>query len=132
MINNSWLVNMILIKDITTQAINNPLHPLIVSLLLVRMNHFPLKVVKNGDITNIIGETLNIVEGFINDMVLKTSQTDAPTVVKDNNKTTMVSKFGKAKPVVVHENNNGTMKLANTGLKFNNTLGAHIVNEKEG
>ena len=57
---------------------------------------------------------------------------DAPTVVEDNNKTTTVSKLGKVKPVVVHGNNNGAMKLADTGLKSNNTLGAHIVEEKEG
>ena len=72
-----------------------------------------------------------MVEGFINDMVSERSPTDAPTVVEDNNKTTAVSKFGKAKPVVVHENNNGAMKPADTGLKSNNTLGAHIVEEKE-
>ena len=47
-------------------------------------------------------------------------------------KTTVVSKLGKAKPFVVHENNNDTMKLADTGLKSNNTLSAHIVEEKEG
>ena len=57
---------------------------------------------------------------------------DAPTVVKDINETTTVSKLGKAKPIVVHENNNGAMKLADTGLKSNNTLGAHVVEEKEG
>ena len=73
-----------------------------------------------------------MVEKFINDMVLETSHTDAPTVVKDNNKATAASKLGKAKPVVVHKNSNGTMKLVNTGLKSNNTLGAHIIGEKEG
>ena len=79
-----------------------------------------------------MGDTLNMVEGFINDMVSETSHMDAPTVVEDNNETTTVSKLGKAKPVVVHENNNGAMKLADTGLKSNNTLGAHVVEEKEG
>ena len=69
------------------------------------------------------------VQGLINDMV---GYMNAPTVVKGNNEATAVSKFGKAKPLVVHENNNGTMKLANTRLKSNNTLGAHIVEEKEG
>ena len=73
-----------------------------------------------------------MVEGFINDKVSKTSHIDAPTMVKDNIKTTTVSKFGKAKPVVVHENNNGAMILADTGLKSNNTLGAHIVEENKG
>ena len=28
MVNNSWLMNMVLIEDITTQAIPNPIHPL--------------------------------------------------------------------------------------------------------
>ena len=55
-----------------------------------------------------------------------------PTMVKDHNETTMVSKLGKTKPVVVHENNNGAMKLVDTGLKSNNTLGVHIMEEKEG
>ena len=65
-------------------------------------------------------------------MVSETSHTDALIVVKDNNKTTTASKFGKTKPVVVHENNNGTVKLAETGFKSNNTLGSHILEEKEG
>ena len=73
-----------------------------------------------------------MMERFINDMILETSHIDAPTVVKDNNETTAMSKLGKAKPVVVHENDNGTMKLADTELKSNNTLGAHIVEKKEG
>ena len=73
-----------------------------------------------------------MVEGLINDIVSETSHMDTSTVVKDNNKMTAVSKLGKTKLVVVHENNNGAMKLADTGLKSNNTLSAHIVEEKEG
>ena len=73
-----------------------------------------------------------MVKEFINNMVSETSHTDAPNVVEDNNESTAVSKLGKAKPVVVHENNNDAMKLADTGLKPNNTLGAYIVEEKEG
>ena len=72
-----------------------------------------------------------MVEGFINDMALKASHTDGPIVVENNNQTTGMSKFGKAKPVLVHENSNGAVKLADTGLKSNNTLGAHIVEEQE-
>ena len=79
-----------------------------------------------------MGDTLNMVEGFINDVVSETSHMDAPIVVEDNNETTTVSKLGKTKPVVVHENNHGNTKLANTGLKSNNILGAQIVEEKEG
>ena len=78
-----------------------------------------------------MGNTLNMVEGFINDMVSESSYLGASTLAKRNNETTTVSKLGKAKPVVVHENNNGAMKLADTGLKSNNTLGAHVVEEKE-
>ena len=57
---------------------------------------------------------------------------DTSTVVKDNNDPTAASKLGKIKPVVVHENNNGNMKLTKTRLKSNNTLGDHIVEVKEG
>ena len=88
--------------------------------------------VENGDVTEIMGYTLNMVEGFINDMVLETSHMDAPTVIEDNNKTTTVNKLGKAKPVSIHENNNGAIKLADTGLISKNTLRAHIVEQKEG
>ena len=63
-----------------------------------------------------------MVEGFINDMISETSHTDAPTVVEGNNETTSGSKLGKAKPVIVHENNNGAMKLANTGAKSKTPL----------
>ena len=78
-----------------------------------------------------MGETLHMVKGFINDMVLETSHMDVPTVVEDNSETTAVSKLGNVEPVVVHKNDNGAMKLANTGLKSNNTLGAHIVERKK-
>ena len=64
-------------------------------------------------------------------MVPETNHIDAPTMVKDNNKTTTVSKLGKTKPIVVYENNNGAMKLADTRLKSNNTLSIHVVEEKE-
>ena len=58
--------------------------------------------------------------------------TNTTTTVKNNDRTTTSSKSKKAEPVVVHENNNGAMKLAETGMESNNTLGAHIVEEKEG
>ena len=57
--------------------------------------------------------------------------TNVPTAVENGNEATMVSKLGKAKPMAVHENNHGTTNLANTGLKSNHTLGAHIVEENE-
>ena len=42
-----------------------------------------------------MGETLNMMERFIKYMVSEISHMDAPTVVKDNNETTTVSKLGK-------------------------------------
>ena len=57
--------------------------------------------------------------------------TNTATVVENNNKTTTVSKSGKTTPVGVHENNDSAMKLADTGLKSNNTLGAHVRARKE-
>ena len=53
-------------------------------------------------------------------------------MAEDNNKMTTLSKLRKAKPVVVYENNNGVMELADTRLKSNKILSAHIVEEKEG
>ena len=71
----------------------------------------------------------NTTQGFINNMVDNTNTT---TVVENNNKMTTNSKLKKVEPVVVHENNHGAMKLAEIGMKSNNTLGAHIVEEKKG
>ena len=58
--------------------------------------------------------------------------TIVPAVVENGNKGTVASKLGKAKPVAIHDNNHGNTEFTNTGLKFNNILGAHIVKEKEG
>ena len=63
-----------------------------------------------------VGSDRNTVQGFINDMISERSNTDAPTLVEYNNKTTAASKLGKTKPVVVHENNNGNTKFVDTGL----------------
>ena len=49
-----------------------------------------------------MGKTLNMVEGFINDMVLETSHMEATTVVKGNNEAITAGKLGKAKPAIVH------------------------------
>ena len=70
----------------------------------------------------------NIVQGFINNRV---GNTNVPTVVENGNEATAVSKLGKDKPVVVHENNHGNTKLTDTELKANNILGAHIVEERK-
>ena len=69
----------------------------------------------------------NNVQGFTNDMV---GNTDGPNVIEGINKATATNKLGKVKPVVVHEINHGNAKLTNTELESNNTLSAHIVEEK--
>ena len=66
----------------------------------------------------------NTVQRSTNDMV---GNADAPTVIKGINKATAASKLGKAKPVVIYENNHGNTKLTDTKLDSKNTLGAHIV-----
>ena len=71
------------------------------------------------------GDTM---QGFINDMI---DNRRAPTVVKGNNKVTVAIKLRKTKPIVVHENKYGNTKLSTTGLKSNNNIGAHIVEENE-
>ena len=55
---------------------------------------------------------------------------DAPTVIEGIIKATAARKLGKAKLVVVHENNRGNTKLTDTELESNNTLGAHIVEKR--
>ena len=71
----------------------------------------------------------NTVQGFINDMV---GNINVLTVVKSSNKATATRKLGTAKSVIVQENNHDNTKLADTGLKSNNILGAHIVEENQG
>ena len=94
-----------------------------------------LRLINTSDLYGLIHDTINkfndryTVQEFINDMV---GNTDAPTVVKSIDKATTASIFEKAQPIVVQENNHGNTKLANPGFKFNNTFGAHIVEEKEG
>ena len=94
-----------------------------------------LCLINTSDLYRLINDDINMyndrntVQGFINNMV---GNTNVPTVVESNNVATAASKLGKVKPVVVHENNHGSTKLANTGLNSNNILGARIVEEKEG
>ena len=78
-----------------------------------------------------MGKTLNMVEGFINDMNLKSSYLQAPTIVEDSNETTNRNEMGDLKPTAVDENNNHNVELANTVLEANNILGAHVLKEKE-
>ena len=78
-----------------------------------------------------MGKNLNMVEGFINDMVSESSYMEDPTVVEGSNEMTTVIKLEKVEPVVVHENNDDGMKRADTGLESNNTVGAHVMEENE-
>ena len=70
----------------------------------------------------------NTTQGLINNMF---DNTNTATVVDNNIKTTTSNKAKKVKPIVVHENNNDAMNLAEAGMESNNTLGAHIVEEME-
>ena len=93
-----------------------------------------LRLIDTLDLYGLINDSINkyndcnTIQGFINNMI---GNTNTATGVKNNYKTTTISKSGKSKPVVIHENNNGAMKLADTGLKSKNTFGAHLVEEKE-
>ena len=66
----------------------------------------------------------NTTQGSINNMVDNTNTTN---VVDNDNKTTTSNKTKKAEPIILHENNNGAMKLAEAGMESNHTLGARIV-----
>ena len=76
-----------------------------------------LRLIDTSNLYGLINDGINnyndrdTMQGFINNMV---DNTNTATVVENNNKTTTISKSGKAKPIVVHENNNGAMKLADT------------------
>ena len=94
-----------------------------------------LCLINTSDLYGLINDSINkyndcnTVKGFTNDMV---GNTNVSSVVESSNKATAVSKLGKAKTITVHENNHGNTKLADTELKSNNILGAHIAEEKEG
>ena len=72
---------------------------------------FPPNIVGKEDVTKVMGKTHNMVEGFINDMLPKSSRLQAPTTVDNIN--------------------NNSVERANTVLKANNILGAHVMEEKE-
>ena len=70
-------------------------------------------------------------EGFISDMLPKSSYLEAPTILKDSNETTDGNKTEDLKPTAVDENNKNRVEHANTVLESNNILGAHVLEEKE-
>ena len=82
---------------------------------------FSSNKVKNGNVAEIMGNTFNMVEGFINNMVSESSYLGTPTA-EGSNETTTESEIGELKPVVIHENNNDGIKRANTRLEPNNIL----------
>ena len=63
-------------------------------------------------------------------MLPKSSYLDAPTIAEDINETTNGNEMGDLKPTAIDENNNNSVKRANTVLEPNNILGAHILEEK--
>ena len=79
-----------------------------------------------------MGNTLNMVEEFINDMVSESSYLETPTMAKGSNETTTVSEMRKVKTVVVHENNNDGIKRADTGLEPNNMVPTSWKKGKDG
>ena len=72
-----------------------------------------------------------MVEGFVSDMVTKSSYLEAPTIVKDSNETTDGNEMGNFKSIVVDENDNNSVKRANTILKPNNNLGARVLEKRK-
>ena len=91
---------------------------------------FSSNAVRNGDVAEVMGKTLDIVEGFISDMLPKSSYLQALTIVGDNNETTDGNKIGDLKPTAVDKNNNNIVERANTILEPNNILGAHVLEKK--
>ena len=87
----------------------------------------------------------NIVQGFINDMV---GNTNVPTMVRNSHEATYTEQdeINDLNKDLLHlrnglgdninnannKNSHDNTNLTNNGLKSNNTIGAHIVEEKEG
>ena len=92
---------------------------------------FTSNTIGNIDVTRVTGKTLNMVEGFISDMLPKSSYLQAPTIVKDSNETTNGNEMGDLKPTAVDENNNDSVEHAITVLEANSILVAHVLEEKE-
>ena len=79
-----------------------------------------------------MGKNLNMVEGFMNIMMPKSSCLQAATIVEDSNKTTKRNEMRNLVPTAVDKNNNNSVERANTILKANNILGAHVLKRKNG
>ena len=78
-----------------------------------------------------MGKTLNMVEGFINDVLPKSSCLETPTVAENSNETTNRNRMGDFDPTAVDKNKNHSVARANTVLKANIILGAHVLKEEK-
>ena len=92
---------------------------------------FSSETMGKEDVAKVIGKTLNMVEGFINVMLPKSSRLQAPTIVEDINETTNRNEIRNLGPTTVDDNDNDSMEHANTVLKINNILCAHVMEEKK-
>ena len=79
------------------------------------------------DVAKVMGKTLNMVKGFTNVMLPKSSRLQVPTIVKDNNETTNRNETGYLDPTAVDNNNNDSVDRTNAILKTNNVPGAHVI-----
>ena len=55
---------------------------------------FSSNVIRNRDVAKVMGKTLDMVEGFISDILPKSSYLKVPNIVKDSNETTDGMKWG--------------------------------------
>ena len=92
---------------------------------------FFFNTMKKEDVVKVMEKTLNMMEGFINGILPKSSRLQAPTNVKDNNETTNRNKIGDLDPTAVGDNNNNSVERVNTVLKTNNIFGAHVMEEEK-
>ena len=77
-----------------------------------------------------MGKTLNMVEGFIKDMLPKSTRLQAPTIVIDNNETTNRNEIRDLDPTAVDDKDNNSVEHANIVLNTNNILGAQVMEKK--
>ena len=92
---------------------------------------FSSGTVRKKDVVKVMGKTLNMAEGFINDMLPKSSRLQAPTIVEHNNKTTNRNEIRDSDPTAVSNKDNDCVEHVNTILNPNNILDAHVMEEKE-
>ena len=83
-------------------------------------------------VAKVMGKTLNMVEGFINDMLPKSSHLQAPTIVEDNNNTTNRNEVGDLDPTAVDNKVKDNEERFITVLNTNNILGAHVMEVRKG